>query len=141
MNKRFLTRGLALAVGLAAATAMVSARADDKKEEQQFCSALATLDMDVAQLRQMSDQSTAGQVRTAEDRVENDVKDVRHASGKMKSQTAKEFNNAVDQLRDDVRNVPDDATLAQARQKIQTDAQNVKMTGRALAAESKCPRG
>jgi hypothetical protein len=139
MKAAFLIRGAAIAAGLATATAVISAHADEKKNEAKFCTALTALDSDIGQLKSIGPDSTVGEVRAVQGRVDTNAKEVRKAAGKMKTPTAKEFNGAVDQLKADVHNIPDDATLAQVRDKIRSDADNVQTTGKQLASESHCP--
>ena len=139
MKKISLVRGTAIAAALAAITVVCTASADEKKQEQKFCTALASLDANVSQLKGLTPQSSVGEDRTVHDRINADANEVRKSASKMKSPTAKDFDGAVDKLSADVKKIPDDASLEKVRDQIKADAQAVDAAGRQLAAESQCP--
>jgi hypothetical protein len=61
------------------------------------------------------------------------------AADKMKTPAAKQFTEAMKVLKQDVNDIPDDATLEQVRSKIRTDIQNAESTGQQVATEAGCP--
>jgi hypothetical protein len=90
-------------------------------------------------LSSIGPQSTVAELRAVTGRVDNDVATMQKAATKMKTPTAKEFTTAVSQLKKDVNAIPDDATLAQVRSKVDNDIQNVENLGMKVATEAGCP--
>jgi len=133
-----MRRSIAIATGLFALTfgALVHA---DQKSDQQFCASVAAFETDLAQVNAINPHSTVGELRAATDRLDTDTNNMQKAADKMKSPAAKQFRDSIKILKHDVNAIPDDATLAQVREKIQTDVQNARISGRALAAEAGCP--
>jgi hypothetical protein len=129
-----------MAAGLAVLTASFAARADQKKEDEKFCAAAAAFQSDAAELKAIGPHSTVAEAHAATGRVESDVSQMQQAAGHMKTPAAKQFVDATDTLIKYLRNIPDDATLQQARTTIQTDAQNAQTSGRQVAKEAGCPQ-
>jgi hypothetical protein len=128
-----------LATGLAALTMSFAANADQKKADEKFCAAVASYQADAAELKAMGEHSTVAEVRAAMTRLDNDVNQMQSAASKMKTPTAKQFMEATKQLRKDVNNIPDDATLQQVHSKLQADVEKARSAGMQLATEAGCP--
>jgi hypothetical protein len=126
-------------MGLVALTLGVTAGADQKKAETQFCAAAAQFDSDSGALSAIGPQSTVAELRAATNRVENDANMMQKDAKKMKTPTAKEFTTAMSQLKKSVNNIPDQATLDQVRTKLDKDIQNVTNLGQKVAVEAGCP--
>ncbi len=134
------TQALLIATGIFAATmTSVVAHADEKSHEEKFCGALAQFHADLTALESIGPSSTVADLRAASDRVTKDADDVKKAAHKIKSPTAKEFTDSANQLREEVRALPPNITIDQAKSRIQDDVQNVEQSARKLATESGCP--
>lgn len=110
----------------------------DKGADQKFCDQLMKFHADVSALDALGPSSTIGELRTTVNKVADDADAVKAQSGKMKSPTAKQFTDAANQLRKEVRSMPDSVTIDQAKSRIRGDIQNVKQAGHKLAMESGC---
>lgn len=131
--------GIVIATGLLALTAAIGARADQKEDQQKYCESLAAFQTDLAELNAISPQSTMADVRTVTDRIQDTAKDVKKAAGKINSPSSNQFEGAIDQLRNDVKGTPDNATVAQVQQKLRADVQKVQLAEQKLTAEAHCP--
>lgn len=129
---------IVIAAGIVALTASVAAQADSK-QDQKFCAALSSYTSDMDELHAMGPNSTVAEMRAGVRRIDGDVQQMQSSAGKMKTPTAKQFTASVDQLKKDINNVPDDATMQQVHSKIQGDIQNAKASGQSLATEAGCP--
>jgi hypothetical protein len=134
-----MKKAIVMATGLVVLTASLSVGADQKTEDAKFCAAAAAYQSDSAELKALGPHSTMGEVRAASDRLQSDVSAMQSAASHMKTPAAKQFLDATNQLTKSIQNVPDDATLQQARTTIQTNAQNAQAAGRQLAKEAGCP--
>ena len=139
--RTFFQRRAAIEAGLVILTVGVVAHADPKPgASEAYCAAVAALDSYLAELNAIGPHSTVAELRAATSRIERDATEMQKVAGKMKTPAAKEFNVAVKKLKQDVNNIPDDATLEQVRTKIRDDAQSTQNTGQQLASESGCPQ-
>jgi len=134
-----MRRVLVVVAGIVALTASTVASADDPKKADQFCDQLATFRADTDALNQMGPDSTVGDIKGATQKVKDDLKELRNTANRINTPTAQQFVNAVDQLKKQADNVPDDATIASVHQRIDTAVDHAKRTGRQLATESGCP--
>jgi len=134
------TRAVLIATGIFAATmTSVIAHADEKAHEEKFCAALAQFRADLTTLESIGPNSTVADLRAASDRIAKDADDVQKAAHKIKSPTAKQFTDSAKQLREEVRALPANITIEQAKSRIQDDVQNVEQSAQKLATESGCP--
>lgn len=129
---------IALATGLAAMTAGTTLHADQMKNNERFCAAANAYRTDVTQLRAMGPHATVGELRTTVDRIQSDADEMEQVSGRMNTPTSRQFHEALKKLRYDVSSVPNDATLEQARGRIQSDIDNARSTGWQVATEAGC---
>ena len=137
-----MRKAFVLVTGLVALTAGAVANAQqgaDPQAEAQFCETIGTFRMDIASLKALGPQSTVAEVRTATDRVQQDLKELQKQASKMNTPTAKKFTDAVNKLKKDVDNVPENATMQAVQQKIKADIDMARASGQRLAAESGCP--
>ena len=131
--------GIVIATSIVALTTSLVAHADEKKADQQFCAAAVEFRSDVAELKAIGPHSTVAELRAATDRLDKPVSDMQKAADKMKTPAAKQFTEAMKVLKQDVNNIPDDATLEQVRSKIHADIQNAQSAGQQVATEAGCP--
>jgi hypothetical protein len=133
-------RAVLIATGLFAAT-MTSAiaHADQQKREEDFCTALAGFRTDFTALQSIGPSSTLAELRAASDHIAKDADDVQAKAQKIKSPAATQFTDSARQLRDEVRALPPNITVAQAKSRIHDDIQNVQQAAQKLATESGCP--
>ncbi len=134
------TRAVLIAIGMSAAT-MTSAvaHAQQSKHEEAFCAALTRFRADVTALQSVGPSATMGELRTASDRVATDADEVQREAHKMKSPTAKQFTTSANKLRNEIRALPSNITVNQAKSRIHDDVQNVQQSAQQLASESGCP--
>lgn len=134
------TRAVLIATGLFAATMMSAvAHAEDKQHDEKFCASLAKFHADFMTLQSIGPSSTVAELRAAADRIATDADDVQSAAQKMKSPTAKQFTSSAHQLRKEVRALPANITIDQAKSRLHDDIQNVQQSAQKLATESGCP--
>lgn len=124
---------------MAALTAGVVVRADDKKADEKFCAAATSYRSNVEELKAMGPHSTVAEVRAGKDRIDKDVAQMQTAASKMKTPTAKTFLQATKRLDRDVNTISDESTLKQVHDKLMTDIQSAESAGRDLANEAGCP--
>ncbi len=136
MKKALIIMTAALPI-LGAATAAHAANND--KAKKQFCEAAASYNSDVAELNAIGSHATVAELRAAVSRVDDDASKLTKAAHKMKTATAKQFTEAVDQLSRDSRTIPDDATIEQAQAKIKDDTDKAISMGKQVGAEAGCP--
>jgi hypothetical protein len=128
-----------IATGALVLAAGTTVRADEQKYDRQFCDAAAEYRTNVAELKAIGPHSTVAELRSAVDRLNKPINEMQKSAHKMKTPAGQTFNDAVNQLKHDANNVPDDATLAQVQQRIRSDAQNAEKAGRQVASEAGCP--
>ena len=134
------TRAVLIATGLFAATmTSAMAQADQHKHEKDFCVMLDKFRADFTPLQSIGPSSTVAELRAASDRIATDASNMQKAVYKIKSPTAKQFTSSARQLRDEIRALPPNITIDQARSRIHDDIQNVQQSAQKLAAESGCP--
>ena len=131
---------LAIPVGLVALV-MSSAvvRADQKKHEERYCTALGEVNSDVASLEALGPSSTMMELRGLVQRIQRNGKAIDREARKIKSAASKQFVQAADQLYTDIQTLPDTITMAEARSRIASDVRAVERTATRLAQESGCP--
>ncbi|MGA7121812.1 MAG: hypothetical protein WBY94_17020 [Polyangiaceae bacterium] len=127
-----------ITAGLVAFTIGVVAQADQKADEK-FCASAAAFDSNLAELNAIGPHSTVAELRAATKRLDDSAIDMQKAAKKMKTPAAKQFNEAMRQLKNDVDSIPDDATLNQVHSKIRADVQNAQSAGQQVAAGAGCP--
>jgi hypothetical protein len=117
----------------------LTARADRKKHEEKYCSALSGVSTDLAKLETLGPSSTLAELRAEVMQIDKDAKTVDREARKIKTATSKRFVDAADQLYKEMQSLPDSMTIDEARTRLADDVQAVKRTARALATESGCP--
>lgn len=134
------TRAVLIATGFFAATmTSAMAHADQQKHEKDFCAALAKVHADFTALQSIKPSSTMAELRAASDRLATNANDVQKAADKIKTPTAKQFTDSAHQLRDEIRALPPNITVEQAKSRIHNDIQNMQQSAQKLATESGCP--
>jgi hypothetical protein len=129
----------AMCAGFLIAMTGASARADQKKHEEKFCSALNDFHKDLKNMQSLGQDATLQQLQDASNLVSNDADKLIKEGGKIKSPTAKQFKSNAAQLRSESQALPANLTVAQAQDRLSADVQNVKQSARQLASESGCP--
>jgi hypothetical protein len=117
----------------------MTARADRKKHEEKYCSALSGVSTDLAKLEALGPRSTLSELRAEVMQIDKDAKTVDREARKIKTATSKQFVQAAEQLYKEMRSLPDSMTIEEARTRLDGDVQAVKRSARALATESGCP--
>jgi hypothetical protein len=133
------TRAVLIAFACAVAIPVAHADTKEQQHEQKFCTALAQFHSDLASLEGIGPNSTLAELRAASDRVSNDADKVQKSAKKIKGETSKQFQDSANTLRKEVRALPENITVAQAKSRIGDDVKNVKEAAKKLAEESGCP--
>ena len=124
-----------LALGLMSA----SSRADKKQDQQKFCSAATTLNEDITRLNTLTGNSTVREVKIVTNKLRQDANTTMKAARKLKTPAATQFTQSAQQLVTETRNLPENMRVSQVLSRLEGDANNVRQSGHALAAESGCP--
>lgn len=130
-------RGTSIVAGFAAISTAIAARADDPADTQ-FCANIAATDAHLVQLQKIGPETSVRQVQVTTGQIQADAKEMRKASSKMTSPAAEQFDSAVNELVQEVTYVRNSASLARARPRIHSAAQEAQGAGRQLAAEANC---
>jgi hypothetical protein len=130
---------ISAAIVAVAVTAGVSARSDEKKNEEKYCEALTAFHSDMKSLESLGPKSTIAEVKAAAARIEDAGEKVVKTAHKVKTPTAKQFTDATKQLKKDAKSIPDTATVEQAHARLKADRQAIEDSARKIATESGCP--
>jgi hypothetical protein len=132
-------RASALLAGmLVLAATATSARADTKKHQEKFCTALITLKVDIDKLDTLGKDSSIKELRMTSDQLQKDSKAVIKEAGKIGTPTAQQFTESVRRLKAEAQGIGEDMTVEQARARLDADLKSVKQNAGALAAEAGC---
>ena len=134
-----MTKPRAIICFLVGAMTSTIAGADRQKHEETYCTALSAVSADLAKLDALGPSSTVSELRTTVARMDTDAKAVNRAATRINTPTSRPLVQAMDQLSDEMRKVPDSMTLDEARSRVGDDVKAVERSAKALAEESGCP--
>jgi uncharacterized phage infection (PIP) family protein YhgE len=105
----------------------------------QLCTAIAGYDQAVAALQAIQDSSTVRQLKDAQKSVDQAAQQVNDAAEKYQKAEVREVKDSYQQLERKIKSIPDNATLAQAKQSILPDIQNLKAALQQMRSQVQCP--
>ena len=134
-----MTKLATIAAFAALVMTSAAARADQKKHEEKYCSALSAVSDDLKKLDKLGPDSKLSELRAQVQKIDGDAQKVDKEARKIHTETSKQFVQSVDQLQRELQALPDSMTIAEARARVRGDVQAVKRSARDLANESGCP--
>lgn len=99
-----------------------------REKQAQACSSLTTLSRAIALLRSPADSFTVGALKQAEERVSAAFKDFKESAKNEPEVKIDELEKAYEDLDKEVKNIPDQSTMAQAIASISDNVTTVEST-------------
>lgn len=127
------------AVSIISCLAIAGCQPSLDQAKTQLCIAIAGYDQAVAALEAIQGGSTVGQLKEAQKSVDKAAQQVNVAAEKYQQAEVREVKDSYQQLERKVKSIPDNATLAQAKQSILPDIQNLKSALQQMRSKVQCP--
>jgi alanyl-tRNA synthetase len=109
------------------------------EKRQTFCGEVAELNAAIQTLEDIGPTSTVGQLKDAEKAVREQANDVRLAFRSLEESKAEDLKQAVDNLQKSANDIPNDATIAEAKATIAQNLAPVRAAAAALTTRVPCP--
>ncbi len=126
-----------LLISIAAVSCLASA-SYAAASRAEVCNNLTELDMAVNNLARIGPQSTVGELKQAQNQVGETYDKFMDSAKSYAKPQAENLENMVDELEKSAQDIPDNATLAQARATIQEDVTQIRMAADQLGQKLDC---
>jgi hypothetical protein len=140
MRNRFVRIGV---TGAVAALLLLGAACEQEttaEKQQAFCEEVSQLNAAVKSLDDLGPTATVDQLKDAEQAVREQAEEVRRAFRSLEESKEENLDQAVENVKQTVRSISGDDTIAQAKATVAQDLAAVRVAAEQLANTYNCPR-
>jgi hypothetical protein len=139
MRNRIVRVGVPVVAGLLLVLGVACDQESTAEKQEDLCTEISQLNSAVTSLEDLGPTATVGQLKDAQDEVEEQAEDVRRAFRSLEESKEGDLDQAVDNLQSSVRDISNDDTIAQAKAAIAQDLAAVRVAWEQLGTRYGCP--
>jgi hypothetical protein len=140
MRNRIVRIGATGAVAALLLLGVACAQETTAEKQQTVCEEVSQLNAAVKSLDDLGPTATVDQLKDAEQAVREQAEDVRRAFRSLEESKEENLDQAVENVKQTVRSISGDDTIAQAKATVAQDLAAVRVAAEQLATTYNCPR-